>query len=230
MRNSNRGRFNASAPSATESNERPIQGSSPEDDGDADAVRRFLEDYQTAAAAAQEQQAARLVAGGVVQAEAIQRRFAESARAARSFLLAEDVGSDQRARTQRIRAGLLFVESYRELPLLAWPRLLDDAVVEVEEQFVLWRNRHARMTERTIGRRVGTGGSSGAATVMYSTESSGNTAVSGTDYTTASGTLSWTDGDSTTKSFHVQIIDDSVAESSETVYISLGSASGASGP
>ena len=48
-----------------------------------------------------------------------------------------------------------------KLPLLAWPRLLIDSVVEVEEQFVLWRNRHARMTERTIGRRVGTGGSSG---------------------------------------------------------------------
>jgi tryptophan 2,3-dioxygenase len=55
----------------------------------------------------------------------------------------------------------LFIESYRSLPLLSWPRLLVDAVVEVEEQFVLWRNRHARMVERTIGRRVGSGGSSG---------------------------------------------------------------------
>ena len=33
--------------------------------------------------------------------------------------------------------------------------------MELEEQLVLWRTRHARMVERTIGRRIGTGGSSG---------------------------------------------------------------------
>ena len=54
-----------------------------------------------------------------------------------------------------------FIESYRDLPLLAWPRLLIDTVVELEEQLVLWRTRHARMVERTIGRRMGTGGSAG---------------------------------------------------------------------
>ena len=53
------------------------------------------------------------------------------------------------------------IESYRELPLLAWPRLLIDKVVAVEEQMVLWRTGHARRVERTIGRRGGTGGSSG---------------------------------------------------------------------
>ena len=45
--------------------------------------------------------------------------------------------------------------------MLAWPRRLVDATVELDEQLVLWRSRHARMVERTIGRRVGTGGSSG---------------------------------------------------------------------
>ena len=33
----------------------------------------------------------------------------------------------------RARAGLLFIESYRELPLLTWPRKLIDAIVELEE-------------------------------------------------------------------------------------------------
>ena len=61
----------------------------------------------------------------------------------------------------RARAGLLFIESYRELPLLAWPRRLVDTLVELEEQMVLWRSSHARMVERIIGRRTGTGGSSG---------------------------------------------------------------------
>ncbi len=31
----------------------------------------------------------------------------------------------------------------------------------MEELLVLWRHRHARMVERVIGRRVGTGGSGG---------------------------------------------------------------------
>ncbi len=61
----------------------------------------------------------------------------------------------------RPRAGLLFIESYRELPLLTWPRKLIDAIVELEESIVKWRHSHARMVERIMGRRVGTGGSSG---------------------------------------------------------------------
>ena len=61
----------------------------------------------------------------------------------------------------RARAGLLFIESYRDFPLLTWPRALVDAVVELEESMVKWRHAHARMVERIIGRRVGTGGSSG---------------------------------------------------------------------
>ena len=80
---------------------------------------------------------------------------------AREFLLAEDVAPELRPRIRRIRAGVLFIESYRDLPRLAWPRLLIDSVVELEEQLVLFRGRHARMVERIIGRRVGTGGSSG---------------------------------------------------------------------
>jgi tryptophan 2,3-dioxygenase len=67
----------------------------------------------------------------------------------------------ERARRRRIRAALVFIESYRELPLLAWPRELCDTVVALEQAFVIFRQRHARMVEREIGRRVGTGGSSG---------------------------------------------------------------------
>jgi tryptophan 2,3-dioxygenase len=59
------------------------------------------------------------------------------------------------------RVGLLFIESYRELPLLAWPRRLLDTIVELEESMLLFRSHHARMVERMIGRRMGTGGSSG---------------------------------------------------------------------
>lgn len=139
----------------------PIQGSSPDDPDDDAVVRRFLDEYLQAHLALQKAQEERLVANGIGDPQSLRGRFEESSRQARRFLFCEDVESAARHRFMRTRAGLLFIESYRQLPLLAWPRLLIDTVVEVEEQFVLWRNRHARMTERTIGRRIGTGGSSG---------------------------------------------------------------------
>ncbi|MFN7696966.1 MAG: tryptophan 2,3-dioxygenase family protein, partial [Deltaproteobacteria bacterium] len=65
------------------------------------------------------------------------------------------------AKVARVRAALVFIESYRELPLLAFPREVIDALVALEQAFVIFRQRHARMVERVIGRRVGTGGSAG---------------------------------------------------------------------
>ena len=39
-----------------------------------------------------------------------------------------------------IEIGFLFIESYAdELPLLAWPRMLLDTIVEIEESFILFR-------------------------------------------------------------------------------------------
>lgn len=61
----------------------------------------------------------------------------------------------------RVRAAIVFLETYRDLPLLAWPREVLAAVIEVEQAFVIFRQRHARMVERVIGRRTGTGGSAG---------------------------------------------------------------------
>ena len=55
----------------------------------------------------------------------------------------------------------LFIETYRELPLLSWPREILAGLIEVEQAFLIFRQRHARMVERVIGRRVGTGGSAG---------------------------------------------------------------------
>jgi tryptophan 2,3-dioxygenase len=124
-------------------------------------VRHFVESYLEALRQHQASHIAQLVADGG-HAEAIQSQFAASQHMAQAFLTGEDVMQESaRPRICRIRAALLFIESYRELPLLAWPRLLLDTVVEMEELFILWRTRHARMVERVIGRRIGTGGSSG---------------------------------------------------------------------
>jgi len=119
----------------------PIQGSIPGQEDDDAIVAQFLDEY-----CAQHEKTVR------------SRKDAESAQA---FLRAEDAPEAERAHTRRIRAALVFIESYRELPLLAWPREVIDAIVAFEQQFVVFRQRHARMVERVIGRRTGTGGSSG---------------------------------------------------------------------
>ncbi|MCC7014326.1 MAG: tryptophan 2,3-dioxygenase [Planctomycetes bacterium] len=87
--------------------------------------------------------------------ERLRERYESEKRSTRAFLEPGD------ERTRRVRCAMIFIETYRELPLLAWPREVLDALVELEQLFVLFRQRHARMVERVIGRRTGTGGSAG---------------------------------------------------------------------
>jgi tryptophan 2,3-dioxygenase len=139
----------------------PVQGSSPGEPHDDATVLRFLTDYFLVLQRNNLEKTDHLVRAIGSDPAPIKQRIAAGEEAARRFLFAEDTTPEKQARLRRIRAGVLFIESYRELPLLAWPRLLIDTVVELEEQLVLFRTRHARMVERIIGRRVGTGGSSG---------------------------------------------------------------------
>ncbi len=88
------------------------------------------------------------------------KRYADELAAAEKFLLDVTEGPDAEHR-RSVRAALVFLESYRELPRLAWPREAIDALIEMEQAMVIWRQRHARMVERVIGRRTGTGGSAG---------------------------------------------------------------------
>jgi ribosomal protein L35AE/L33A len=68
------------------------------------------------------------------------------------------------------------------------------------------------------------GGSSGAVGVSYST--SDGTATAGSDYTSASGSLSWADGDTADKTFTVNITDDGTVEGNETFNTALSSPTG----
>ncbi len=68
------------------------------------------------------------------------------------------------------------------------------------------------------------GGSAGAVSVNYATAN--GTAIAGSDYIATSGTLNWADGDITTKTFSVPMIDDTLAESSETLALALSAPSG----
>ena len=142
----------------------PIQGSIPatEESSDIHAVEDFIEEYTGAVRRHHESQRDRLIESSVGNVEEITKRFEAQSQAAKDYLFAMDIEDEEkRIFVRRYRAALTFIESYRELPLLAWPRLLIDAIVEVESQMVMFRHRHARAVERIIGRRVGTGGSSG---------------------------------------------------------------------
>jgi tryptophan 2,3-dioxygenase len=99
------------------------------------------------------------IAAGPAEREELKRRYEAEKHWARAFFAPSE--AEGGARLRRIRAAMLFIETYRELPLLAWPRELLEGLVEVEQRFVIFRQRHARMVERIIGRRVGTGGSTG---------------------------------------------------------------------
>ena len=55
----------------------------------------------------------------------------------------------------------LFIMLYRGYPVLQLPFQLLTQLLEIDEQLSTWRYRHMNMVHRTIGTRIGTGGSSG---------------------------------------------------------------------
>ncbi|MEO5728886.1 MAG: tryptophan 2,3-dioxygenase family protein [Byssovorax sp.] len=152
----------------------PIDGSSTQDAADAFIERIILahrSEISTRITLAQQQ---------ALTPEDIERlaaRYEREIAAAAAFLRGEDelVGEsgkpgiggpapstdEERAYRRRVRAAIVFLESYRELPRLTWPREVVDSLVEMEQRMLIWRQRHARMVERVIGRRTGTGGSAG---------------------------------------------------------------------
>ncbi|HVJ92462.1 MAG TPA: tryptophan 2,3-dioxygenase family protein [Labilithrix sp.] len=141
----------------------PIQGTAPGDPDDDKNVNAFIESYSAAheKCALEALEIAKSTALAAGDAERLEKRYAREIEGSRAFLRAEDCPEADRERMKRIRAALVFIESYRELPLLAWPRVIIDELVAFEQAFVIFRQRHARMVERIIGQRTGTGGSSG---------------------------------------------------------------------
>ncbi len=68
------------------------------------------------------------------------------------------------------------------------------------------------------------GGSAGAVSVDYA--AGDGTATGGSDYTAASGTLDWADGESADKTFQVAVLDDAEVEGDETVNLGLSNPTG----
>ncbi len=55
----------------------------------------------------------------------------------------------------------LFINLYRDEPMLSLPFRYLMLLVDIDEMFTNWRQRHATMVQRMLGSKIGTGGSSG---------------------------------------------------------------------
>lgn len=64
----------------------------------------------------------------------------------------------------------LFINLYRDEPILHLPFRFLNAITEMDENFAMWRYRHVLMVHRMIGEKVGTGGSSGKNYLMTTVE------------------------------------------------------------
>ena len=89
---------------------------------------------------------------------------------------------DQEAHARFVAAGewrlsfdatlaALLILLYRDRPILQQPFRLLTTLVQIDEMFTAWRQRHALMVQRMIGAKIGTGGSSGHDYLMQTTRS-----------------------------------------------------------
>lgn len=77
------------------------------------------------------------------------------------FINEKDYPKERRLSSLASR-NAFFIMLYRDYPLLQLPYELLSTLLEIDELLSLWRHRHIHMVQRTIGKRVGTGGSTGA--------------------------------------------------------------------
>ena len=141
----------------------PIEGSKPGDPNDKQVVQDFIEKYLESQRVEMASLAERAISFALTKEDEqrLRDRYERETKSARDHMSALDQPEEDRFRTMRTRAAVLFIESYREHPLLAWPRAIVDAAITLEQSFIVFRQRHARMVERLIGNRTGTGGSAG---------------------------------------------------------------------
>lgn len=76
---------------------------------------------------------------------------------------------DVRLSLRAMRAAI-FINLYRDEPILHMPYKLLNSLIEMDELFAMWRYRHVLMVHRMIGSKVGTGGSSGHSYLMQTIE------------------------------------------------------------
>ncbi len=71
------------------------------------------------------------------------------------------VASGTRSLSHRAMLAALFINLYRDEPILQPAFQLLETLIDIDENFTIWRSRHAVMVHRMLGRKLGTGQSSG---------------------------------------------------------------------
>ena len=71
------------------------------------------------------------------------------------------IAEGKKTLSQKATLGALFVMLYRDEPLLYLPYKVLNSLMDIDENFIAWRQRHALMAQRMLGTKIGTGGSSG---------------------------------------------------------------------
>lgn len=80
------------------------------------------------------------------------------------------VESGQRKLSQKAILNALFILLYRDEPMLTMPFQMMTTMMDIDENFTTWRQRHALMAQRMLGSKIGTGGSSGHAYLKKAAE------------------------------------------------------------
>lgn len=84
----------------------------------------------------------------------------------------EEIAAGRLRMSHRAFQAALFITLYRDQPALLAPFRVLELLMDIDENFTVWRYRHAQMALRMIGRRIGTGGSAGAKYLEKSAERS----------------------------------------------------------
>lgn len=124
------------------------------------AVHRVLDEKEAAARAALDTDALKTELEGI---EKSRKKFDGI------FDPAEHGKGHWRMSWRALQAGL-FITTYRNEPALQIPFRLISLVMDIDEQFALWRYRHALMTQRMVGFSAGSGGSAGYHYLIQTTE------------------------------------------------------------
>ncbi len=77
----------------------------------------------------------------------------------------------RRRLSYRATLAALFINLYRDQPILHLPYKLLAGILDIDELLSTWRYRHALMVLRMIGRKTGTGGSAGYSYLKQTAES-----------------------------------------------------------
>ncbi len=79
-----------------------------------------------------------------------------------TLFMDDDNYPEERSMSAAANRSTLFIMLYRDYPMLHLPFELINCLLDIDEKLSMWRHRHIHMVQRTIGKRVGTGGSTGA--------------------------------------------------------------------